>query len=68
MISRVPSPVRTDLPVRLPISFTDDLYDWLREAAFRRRVSMAELVRQALREYRERHDPQLDLPIRGEQG
>jgi hypothetical protein len=48
---------------RLPITFPTDEYEWLREAAFRRRVAMAELVRLALRQYRERLDPQLDLPI-----
>ncbi len=46
---------------RVPISFPDDLYEWMRETAFRRRVSMAELVRGALREYRDRIDPQLGL-------
>lgn len=46
---------------RVPIAFPDDLYEWMRETAFRRRVSMAELVREALREYRERVDPQLGL-------
>jgi hypothetical protein len=46
---------------RVPISFPDDLYEWMREAAFRRRIPMAELVRVALREYRDRVDPQLGL-------
>ena len=45
----------------MPVSFPDDLYEWMRETAFRRRVPMAELVREALREYRERIDPQLGL-------
>ena len=52
---------------RLPITFPGDEYEWLREAAFRRRVAMAELVRLALREYRERLEPQLDLPISREE-
>jgi len=51
---------------RLPITFPTDEYEWLREAAFRRRIAMAELVRLALREYRERLEPQLDLPIKRE--
>ena len=48
---------------RMPITLPDELYEWLREAAFRRRVSMAELVREALTEYRQRAEPQLPLPI-----
>ena len=47
----------------MPITLPDELYEWLREAAFRRRVSMAELVREALTEYRQRAEPQLPLPI-----
>jgi hypothetical protein len=38
-------------------------YDWLREKAHRERGSMAALVRDAIREYRERHEPQLALPL-----
>jgi metal-responsive CopG/Arc/MetJ family transcriptional regulator len=56
---------------RLPISFPEDMYEWLREAAFRRHMKMAELVREAVTEYRIRQDPQLDLPIhrgKGERG
>jgi hypothetical protein len=49
--------------VKVPIAFPEDLYEWLRESAFRRRTSMAALVREALRDYRQRLDPQLDLPI-----
>ena len=45
------------MPLRLP----EELYEWVREAAHRRRVPMAELVREALREYRESSDPQIDL-------
>lgn len=45
----------------MPVSFPDDLYEWMRETAFKRRIPMAELVREALREYRERVEPQLDL-------
>lgn len=45
----------------MPVSFPDDLYEWMRETAFRRRIPMAELVREALREYRGRLEPQLGL-------
>jgi Ribbon-helix-helix domain len=48
---------------RVPISFPEDLYEWLREAAFRRRIPMAEIVREAVREHRHRTDPQLELPM-----
>lgn len=46
---------------KVPIAFPVDLYDWMRETAFRRRISMAELVREAVHEYQNRTDPQLDL-------
>lgn len=49
----------------MPVGFPDDLYEWMRETAFRRRMPMAELVREALREYRDRVDPQLGLWIGG---
>jgi hypothetical protein len=39
------------------------MYEWLREAAFRRRMKMAELVREAVREYQQREDPQIPLPM-----
>jgi len=51
---------------RIPISFPDELYEWLRAASFRRRVPMAEIVRQALLEHREKTDPQLSLPMEAE--
>jgi metal-responsive CopG/Arc/MetJ family transcriptional regulator len=51
----------TDKLVRMPIGFPKDLYEWLREAAHRRRVPMSELVREALREYRTSRDPQIEL-------
>lgn len=50
-------------PVRVPIGFPPELHEWLRETAHRRRTKMAELVRQAVREYRDRSDQQLALPI-----
>lgn len=52
---------KTEKLTKVPIGFPDDLYEWMREAAFRRRIPMAELVREALRDYRERTDPQLGL-------
>lgn len=55
-----------DKVTRIPISFPDEQYEWLRGFAFRRRAAMAEVVREALREYRERVEPQLALPIREE--
>lgn len=53
-----------ELNVKVPIAFPQELYEWLREAAFRRREPMARLVREAVEEYRRRLDPQLDLPLR----
>lgn len=50
---------------KVPFALPESLYEWVRETAFKRRVSMAEVVREALREYRQSVDPQLDLPIRG---
>ncbi len=52
-----------DKPVRIPIGFPPEVYEWLRETAFRRRMKMAELVREAVLEYRMRHERQLRLPM-----
>jgi hypothetical protein len=49
--------------VKVPIAFPEDLYEWLRTTAFERREPMAHLVREAVQEYRHRHDPQLHLPL-----
>lgn len=49
--------------IRIPIGFPAEDYEWLRETAHQRRTKMAELVRQAVREYRDREEPQLRLPI-----
>lgn len=57
-----------DRLVRVPIGFPPELHEWLRETAHRRRTRMAELVRQAVREYRERQEPQLSLPVDGSEG
>jgi len=48
---------------RIPVSFPDEQYEWLREFAFRRHAAMAEVVREALRQFRERVDPQMSLPM-----
>jgi predicted DNA-binding protein len=61
MISTMPQ--AEGKPVRVPIAFPPEMYEWLRETAFRRRAKMAELVREAIEEYRARHEPQLRLPI-----
>jgi hypothetical protein len=50
-------------PTKVPIAFSEDLYEWLRNQAHKRRTSMAHLVRDAVGEYRLRHEPQLELPI-----
>lgn len=49
--------------VKLPVGFPPAQYEWLREYAFRRRVPMAEVVREALREHRERADRASGLPV-----
>jgi len=49
--------------VKVPIAFPQELYDWLRETAFRRREPMAKLVREAVEEHRRRLEPQLHLPL-----
>ena len=54
--------------VRLPIGLPEELYEWLRHAAFERRVPMAQLFREALVEHRERIDPQLRLSAERDRG
>lgn len=56
-------PEEGERPVRVPIAFPAGLYEWLRQYAFRTRTPMAAIVRQALVEFRERHEPQLQLPL-----
>ncbi len=51
---------------RLPVGFPSELHEWLRARAYQRRATMAEIVREAVREYRDRNDPQLGLPLRRE--
>jgi hypothetical protein len=55
----------SDKLIRVPIGFPPDLYEWMRELAFRRRTAMADIVREAVREYRDRLEPQLGLPLNG---
>jgi hypothetical protein len=57
----IPKRLAAEKLTRVPIAFPDDLYEWVRETAFARRVSMAEIVREAVGEYRDRSDPRLDL-------
>jgi hypothetical protein len=45
------------------VTFPGEMYEWLRSEAFRQRRKMAELVREAVAEYRLKTEPQLDLPI-----
>ena len=52
--------------IRMPIGFPEDLYEWMRAEAFRRRSPMAEIVREALRDYREKREPQIGLWESGE--
>ena len=49
--------------IKVPISFTEEQYEWLRRTSFQRREPMAALVREAVEEYRHRRDPQLGLPL-----
>jgi metal-responsive CopG/Arc/MetJ family transcriptional regulator len=60
-------PQRRDImpPVssRVPITFPEDLYERLREASYRRRMPMSEIVREAVREHLDRTHPQMRLPI-----
>ena len=48
---------------KIPIDLGPDLYEWLRELAYRQRRPMAEVVREALRAYRDRVEPQMHLPM-----
>lgn len=50
----------------MPVGFPPELHEWLRQTAHERRTTMAELVRQAVREYRSREQPQTSLPIADE--
>jgi hypothetical protein len=43
--------------VKIPIALPKQQYEWLREFAFRRRIPMAGVVREALREHRHRTEP-----------
>ncbi|HUY24214.1 MAG TPA: hypothetical protein VMV09_02765 [Candidatus Saccharimonadales bacterium] len=58
--------LRGERLTRVPIGFPAETYEWMRELAFKRRTTMAEIVREALNEYRIRTEPQLGLPLTGE--
>ena len=47
----------------MPIGLPRDTHHWLRLAADRQGRHMAVIVREAVEQYRERTDPQLELPI-----
>lgn len=47
----------------MPVGFPEALHAWMRSYGERVGVPAAEIVRQAVVEYRERVDAQLDLPI-----
>ena len=55
--------VPADRLIRIPIGLPAETHEWLRTEAFRRRCHMADLVREALEEYRHRREPQLGLPL-----
>jgi hypothetical protein len=56
MASELPHHSDADKLVRLPVSFPTPVHEWLRQRAFDRRMAMAEIVREAVREYRYRHE------------
>lgn len=47
--------------VRFPVSLPASLHEWLRTRAFQERRSMAEVIREALGEYRVQRETQLSL-------
>jgi hypothetical protein len=49
--------------IRVPIGFPPEVHEWLRERAFRERRPMADVVREAVRVYRDQQDRQLTLPL-----
>jgi hypothetical protein len=49
---REPDEGNVQRSVKVPIGFPEDLYEWLRDTAHVRRVSMAQVVREAVRTYR----------------
>lgn len=46
-----PDTAEADKLIRVPIGFPEDLCEWLRETAYRRRSPMAEIAREAVREH-----------------
>ncbi len=62
------SPEGGEKLIRVPIGFPPDVHEWLREQAFRRRTAMAQIVREAVQEHRNRLETQLGLPFDQRQG
>jgi plasmid stability protein len=52
--------------VRMPLGLPPELHRWLRLAAAREGRPMAAIARDAIEQYRERTDPQLELPMGGD--
>ncbi|MHB8324625.1 MAG: ribbon-helix-helix domain-containing protein [Candidatus Dormibacteria bacterium] len=59
---------KAEKAVRLPISFPKEMYEQLRETAFRRHTPMSEIVREALRQHLASSEPQMRLPMWGKEG
>lgn len=57
----VDEPARpTHKAFKVPIAFPEYLYEWLRETAYVRRVSMARVVREAVAAYQAHEQPGAD--------
>jgi hypothetical protein len=56
---------RTLPKTKVPIDFGTELYEWLRSRAYVERRPMAELVREAVGQYKHREEGQLRLPFNG---
>lgn len=54
---------RAPSKTKVPIEFGAELYEWLRGQAFIERRPMAELVREAVGQYKYREESQLRLPL-----
>jgi hypothetical protein len=49
--------------IRVPIGFPSELHQWLQRTSTKVNRSMGSIVREAVTEYRQRVEPQLELPI-----
>jgi len=54
--------------IRLPVTLPVGLHEWLRRTSFDERRSMAEIIREAVVEYRDIHDSQGNLPFDANEG